>query len=103
MVPLSAIARYQHANTPLAVNHQGLFVASTISFNLKPGVALSEATIAIDDALASLHVPATIRGNFAGTAQLFQQSLANEPILIGAALLAVSRPCRRPGSGRYWR
>jgi len=89
MVPLSAIAHYHAANTPLAVNHQGLFVAGTISFNLKPGTALSEATSAIDEAMARLHVPATIHGNFSGTAQLFQQSLANEPILIGAALLAV--------------
>ena len=89
MVPLSAIARYQAANTPLAVNHQGLFVASTISFNLKPGAALSDASTAIDDAMARLHVPSTIHGNFSGTAQLFQESLANEPILIGAALLAV--------------
>jgi len=89
MVPLSAIAHYEAANTPLAVNHQGLFVASTISFNLKPGAALSEAATAIDDAMARLHVPATIHGNFSGTAQLFQDSLANEPILIGAALLAV--------------
>src|SRR5260370_3697700 len=89
MVPLSAIAHYQAANTPLAVNHQGLFIASTISFNLKPGVALSEATAAIDEAMTRLQVPATIRGKFAGTAQLFEQSLANEPILIGAALLAV--------------
>ena len=89
MVPLSAVAHYQAANTPLAVNHQGLFVASTISFNLKPGTALSDASTAIDAAMASLHVPATIHGNFSGTAQLFQESLANEPILIGAALLAV--------------
>jgi multidrug efflux pump len=89
MVPLSAIARYETGTTPLAVNHQGLFVASTISFNLKPGTALSAATAAIGDAMVRLHVPVTIRGNFQGTAQLFQQSLANQPILIGAALLAV--------------
>jgi multidrug efflux pump len=89
MVPLSAVAHYETGSTPLAVNHQGLFVASTISFNLKPGTALSDATAAIDDAMARLHVPATIHGNFAGTAQLFQASLANEPVLIGAALLAV--------------
>ncbi len=89
MVPLSAVAQYQPANTPLAVNHQGLFIASTISFNLKPGVALGEATTAIDEAMVRLRVPATIHGNFAGTAQLFEQALANEPILIGAALLAV--------------
>jgi multidrug efflux pump len=89
MVPLSAIAHYQTANTPLAVNHQGLFVASTISFNLKPGTALSEASTAIDEAMARLHVPSAVHGNFSGTAQLFQDSLANEPILIAAALLAV--------------
>jgi multidrug efflux pump len=89
MVPLSAVARYETGSTPLAVNHQGLFVASTISFNLKPGTALSDATTAIDAAMARLHVPATIHGNFQGTAQLFQESLANQPFLIGAALIAV--------------
>ncbi len=89
MVPLSAIARYHTSNTPLAVNHQGLFVASTISFNLKPGVSLGQASQAIDQAMVRLHVPAAIHGSFAGTAQVFQQSLANEPILVAAALLAV--------------
>jgi multidrug efflux pump len=89
MVPLSAIAHYQTASTPLAVNHQGLFVASTISFNLKPGTALGEASTAIDEAMARLHVPSAVHGNFSGTAQLFQDSLSNEPILIAAALLAV--------------
>jgi multidrug efflux pump len=89
MVPLSAVAHYEAGNTPLAVNHQGLFVASTISFNLKLGVSLGEATQAINAAVAQLRMPATIHGNFSGTAQVFQQSLANEPILIAAALLAV--------------
>jgi multidrug efflux pump len=89
MVPLSAVAHYETGNTPLAVNHQGLFVASTISFNLKPGVSLGEATQAINAAVAQLHMPANVRGNFAGTAQLFQKSLANEPILVAAALVAV--------------
>jgi len=89
MVPLSAVAHYETGNTPLAVNHQGLFVASTISFNLKPGVSLSEATQAIEDAMARLHVPVTIRGNFQGAARLFQESLANEPILVATALIAV--------------
>src|SRR4029077_19196565 len=56
MVPLSAIARYETGSTPLAVNHQGLFIASTISFNLKPGVSLGQATQAIDAAMARLHV-----------------------------------------------
>jgi multidrug efflux pump len=89
MVPLSAVAKYSPGATPLAVNHQGLFVASTISFNLKPGASLGEATQAIDKVMAELHVPATIHGSFQGTAQVFQQSLANEPVLIAAALLAV--------------
>jgi multidrug efflux pump len=89
MVPLSAVAHYETGNTPLAVNHQGLFVASTISFNLKPGVSLGQAEQAIEQAVAELDMPATLHGTFAGAAQVFQQSLANEPILIGAALLAV--------------
>jgi multidrug efflux pump len=89
MIPLSAVARFEPNNTPLAVSHQGLFVASTISFNLKPGVALSEASSAIEQVMAELHVPGTVRGSFQGTAQIFQQSLNNQPILIAAALLAV--------------
>ncbi len=89
MVPLSAIARYEAGSTPLAVNHQGLFVASTISFNLKPGGSLGEATRAIEEAMARLRVPATIHGSFQGTAQVFQKSLENQPMLIAAALLAV--------------
>jgi multidrug efflux pump len=89
MVPLAAFTHYGPGSTPLAVNHQGLFVATTISFNLKPGASLSQATAAIDTAVARLHVPTTIHGSFQGTAQVFQQSLNNEPVLIAAALLAV--------------
>jgi multidrug efflux pump len=89
MVPLAAFGGIATGSTPLAVNHQGLFVASTISFNLKPGASLSEATQAVDQAMTRLHVPATIHGSFQGTAQAFQQSLNNEPVLIAAALLAV--------------
>ena len=89
MVPLSAIAHYQPGNTPLAVNHQSLFVAATISFNLAPGVSLGQAQQAIDEAVSRLDMPATVHGSFQGTAQVFEQSLANEPILIAAALLAV--------------
>ncbi len=89
MVPLSAVARYRAGNTPLAVNHQDLFVASTISFNLKPGVSLGQATAAIDRSMAQLHVPTTIHASFQGTAKVFQQSLDNQPLLIAAALLAV--------------
>jgi multidrug efflux pump len=89
MVPLSAFSRFETRNTPHAVYHQHLFAASTISFNLAPGVSLSEATVAIGDEMARLGVPASIHGTFQGTAKAFQQSLANEPFLIAAALLAV--------------
>ena len=89
MVPLSAIARFETGAAPLSVNHQGLFVASTISFNLKEGVPLGEATRAIDEAMLRLGVPATIIGTFQGTARVFQKSLQDQPVLIVAALLAV--------------
>ena len=89
MVPLAALAHFGPGNTPLAVNHQNLFVASTISFNLAPDVSLSQATVAIEDQMRQLGVPASIRGSFQGTAQVFQQSLANEKWLVAAALIAV--------------
>ena len=63
MVPLSAFAHFGPGNTPLSVNHQNLFVASTISFNLAPGVSLSQATAAIEDQMRQLGVPASIRGD----------------------------------------
>ncbi|WP_323122185.1 efflux RND transporter permease subunit [Burkholderia alba] len=89
MVPLSAIATFGPSTTPLAVNHQGLFVATTISFNLPPGVSLSQATQIIYQTMAEIGVPPTIQGSFQGTAQAFQQSLKDQPILILAALAAV--------------
>jgi multidrug efflux pump len=89
MVPLSVVAHFGPGATPLAVNHQNLFVASTISFNLAPGVSLSQGTAAIEDQMHQLGVPASIHGSFQGTARVFQQSLDNEPVLIAAALLAV--------------
>ncbi|MEA3084069.1 MAG: multidrug efflux pump [Paraburkholderia sp.] len=89
MVPLSAIASFGQGNTPLSVNHQSQFVASTISFNLPPGVSLSTATQAIYDTMAQLGMPGTIHGSFQGTAQAFQQSMSDQPILILAALAAV--------------
>ena len=89
MVPLAAFSKYAPGNTPLAVNHQGLFVASTISFNLAPGKSLSDATTAVDDAMRRIGMPASIHGSFAGTAQTYQASLKSEPILIAAALIAV--------------
>ncbi|MFP6558654.1 efflux RND transporter permease subunit [Paraburkholderia sp. B3] len=89
MIPLSAIASFGPGTTPLSVNHQSQFVASTISFNLPPGKSLSDATAAIYDTMGEIGMPATIHGSFQGTAQAFQQSLDNQPILILAALAAV--------------
>jgi multidrug efflux pump len=88
-VPLSAFSHYELTNTPLSVNNQGQFVAATISFNLKPGFSLSDATQAINDTLARLRVPTSIHGGFQGTAQAFQESLANQPLLVLAALVTV--------------
>jgi multidrug efflux pump len=89
MIPLSAFAHIRTGNVPLAVNHQGLTVAATISFNLAPGAALSDAVREINAAMTRLHVPASVHGGFQGTAQAFEQSLANEPYLILAAVIAV--------------
>ena len=89
VVPLSAIAHYETTSTPLAVNHQGQFAASTISFNLTVGASLSDATREIDNALHRLGVPSSVHGSFQGTAKTFQQSLNNQPLLILAALVAV--------------
>ena len=89
MVPLAAFSHYGPGKTPLSVNHQGLFVASTISFNLTQGKALSDAVRVIDETMNKLGVPASIHGSFQGTAKVYQDSLANEPILILAALGAI--------------
>jgi multidrug efflux pump len=89
LVPLSAFAHYEMQNTPLAVNHQGQLPSVTITFNLPLGVALGDAVKAVERAQEQIHLPASIRGEFMGTAQAFQASLANEPILIVTALLAV--------------
>jgi multidrug efflux pump len=73
----------------LAVNHHGLFASTTISFNLQPGMSLSDATSAVSQAMEEIHMPTSIHGVFAGTAGTFQQSLSSEPLLIAAALIAV--------------
>jgi multidrug efflux pump len=88
-VPLSAFAQFAPTTAPLSVNHQGLFPAITISFNLRPGVALGDAVDAIEAAAEKIGLPPTIQTMFAGTAQAYMQSLSNQPILIGAALLTV--------------
>jgi multidrug efflux pump len=88
-VPLSSFTHFQPANAPLAVNHQGQFPSVTIAFNLAPGVSLGQAVEAITGMQRQLGMPATINASFSGTAQAFQTSLANEPMLILAALVAV--------------
>lgn len=89
MIPFSAIARFAPSITPLSVNHQGFFAATTISFNLAPGHSLSEAQAAIADAIVRIGMPKTVQGNFAGTASTFSKQLSDEPMLILAALGAI--------------
>ena len=89
MISLSAVASFTQGATPLAVNHQGLLVANTISFNLPPGVALSDAVSTIESTMNKIGVPATVRGSFQGTAKVFQDSLKNQPFLVLAALVTI--------------
>ena len=89
MIPLAALSHYNAGNAPLSVSHQGLFVAATVSFNLLPGAALGDAAREIDNAVRQIRMPAAIHGSLAGTAEVFQESLANEPVLIAAAIAAV--------------
>ncbi len=88
-IPLSWFARWQPANAPLAVNHEGLSAASTISFNLPEGISLSEASAAIDRTMTAIGVPSSVRGSFAGTAQVFEQSQSSQLWLMLAAIAAV--------------
>ena len=88
-VPLSTFANFAPTTTTLAVNHEGQFPAITISFNLAPGVSLGQAVDAVEQARNQIGMPASVHASFQGTAQAFQVSLANEPLLILAALVAV--------------
>jgi multidrug efflux pump len=88
-VPLSAFTHYEPAATSLAINHQGQFPAVTLSFNLTPKVALGDGVKIIESNMRKLGIPSSVRGSFAGTAQAFQASLANQPFLILAALVTV--------------
>jgi len=88
-IPLSQIATVAPTNTPLAVNHQGQFAASTVSFNLATGVSIGQATEAIDAALARIGVPTGITASFQGGAKIFQQSLSSQPLLILAAIITI--------------
>ncbi|HVU19879.1 MAG TPA: efflux RND transporter permease subunit [Rhizomicrobium sp.] len=89
MVPLAAFSSFGPGTTPLSINHQGPFVASTFSFNLAKGVSIGQATSAIQRTMAAVHAPISIHGDFAGSARIFQESLSGEPLLILAAIVAV--------------
>ena len=88
-VPLSAFTHFEQQHSPLSINHQGQFPVVTISFNLAPGYSLGAATKAINQAQKDLNMPLSVQAAFQGTAASFQSSLANEPILILAALITV--------------
>lgn len=88
-IPLSYFAKWQPANAPLSVNHQGLSASTTISFNLPAGVSLSEASADIDRTMTALSVPSSVQGSYSGTAQAFQQSQNSQVILILAAIATV--------------
>lgn len=88
-IPLAWFASWQPANSPLSVNHEGLSAASTISFNLPEGVSLSQASEAIERSMTSLGVPSSVRGSFAGTAQVFEESQNSQLWLILAAIATV--------------
>ena len=88
-VPISVFTRSQETTGPLVISHQGQFPVVTLSFNLAPGVSLGDAVRAVDNETRNLHLPPSINASFQGTAQAFQVSLVNEPILILAALITV--------------
>jgi multidrug efflux pump len=88
-VALSNVARILPDKTPLAVNHEGAFVVSTLSFNLPLGVSLSQATEAIQTTMYEIGVPDSVRGVFSGSAKAFQASMKSQPLLILAAIIAV--------------
>jgi multidrug efflux pump len=88
-VPLAALAHYEMGNTPLVVNHQGLFAASTISFNLEKTVSLGQAQHLIEVAMAQIGLPGSVQGGFQGTAKLFQDTLNNQPLFIFTAILVI--------------
>ncbi len=89
LVPLSAFSHYAPSNTPLSVNHQGIFPSITLSFNLAPGASLGPAVQHIQDAQREIGVPSTVHATYQGNAQAYKDSLSSELVLIIAALLAV--------------
>jgi multidrug efflux pump len=89
VVPINAVTHFVPKTAPLAVNHQGVFPSVTVSFNLAPGIALSDAATAVADMEQKMGMPATVHGMFSGTLQAYQASLASEPMLIVTALMTV--------------
>ncbi len=89
MVPLNVMAHYTDTTAPIVVNHQGVFVAATISFNLQPSASLSDAIAELQRVKEAIHMPSAIRGSLQGTAREFEKSLASEEQLVIAALVAV--------------
>jgi hydrophobe/amphiphile efflux-1 (HAE1) family protein len=88
-VPLSSVARFERTLAPLVINHQGQFPAVTITYNLAPNVAIQAASAAIEKVVAELHLPDTLRTEFAGDAKAFQRSVGAQPLVILAALLTI--------------
>ena len=88
-VPLAAFTHVEETNAPITVNHQGQFPVVTLSFNLAPGASLGDAVKAVNKVKTEIHMPASIQGDFQGTAASFLASLSNEPVLILAALITV--------------
>ncbi|MEQ1601895.1 MAG: MMPL family transporter [Methylophilaceae bacterium] len=88
-VPFSTFSHYEMTNTAIGVNHQGQFVATTLSFNLQPGVSIGRATELVEETFSSLGVPATVRGSFQGSARIFQESMKSQPWLILLAILTM--------------
>ena len=88
-IPLSVFARFEDSAAPLLISHQGQFPAVTLSFNLTPGVALGDAVPVVESTIRELGMPGTLHGSFQGTAQAFKATLASQPYLIAAALIAV--------------
>jgi multidrug efflux pump len=89
MIPLASVTRLGQGQTALVVNHQGVLVANTISFNLAPGVSLGTAVSTIEATMNRIGVPGSIRGSFQGAAKIFQESLASEPYLVLAAFATI--------------
>jgi multidrug efflux pump len=89
MVPLAAIVRHAPSSAPVSVNHTDGSASTTISFNLQPGVSISDAVAVINQAQETIHMPIAVQGSFQGTAKAFQQSFSSEPVLILTALLTV--------------